>query len=151
VKAEEIVAALHPSSLIIRTSAFFGPWDKYNFLSEVLYHLERGLQYDAAADIIISPTYIPHLVNASLDLLIDDEYGIWHVTNNDHITWYELARETAARAGMNASLVNPVKEIPWLAKRPAYSVLQSERGVLLPSLETALGDFFKAKQEGVER
>lgn len=144
-KAEAFVTVLHPSSLIIRTSSFFGPWDKYNFISDVLSKISEGERVDAATDIMISPTYVPHLVNATLDLLIDDETGIWHVTNNDNITWYDFACDAAVRAGKDPSLINPVKEVSWTARRPAYSVLQSERGVLLPSLETALMDYFKEK------
>jgi dTDP-4-dehydrorhamnose reductase len=145
VKAEDFVSNLHPSSLIIRTSAFFSPWDNYNFISEVLKHLDNGIKFYASSDITISPTYIPHLVNAALDLLIDDENGIWHVTNNDQVTWYEFAKEVALRYGKDVNMVNPLKGVLSPAKRPVYSVLQSERGILLPSLETALDDFFKEK------
>jgi len=145
VKAEEFVLYQHPSSLIIRTSAFFSPWDKYNFVSGLLQQLKLGNKFDAVSDITISPTYIPHLVNASLDLLIDDENGIWHVTNNDHVTWYEFAKETARRAHENISLINPLKKLALPAKRPVNSALQSEKGILLPSLKTALDDFFKEK------
>jgi dTDP-4-dehydrorhamnose reductase len=34
--AERWVLATHPCSLVIRTSAFFGPWDEYNFLKVAL-------------------------------------------------------------------------------------------------------------------
>ena len=32
-EAERRVAAAHPGSLMVRTSAFFGPWDRYNFVT----------------------------------------------------------------------------------------------------------------------
>jgi dTDP-4-dehydrorhamnose reductase len=48
-----------------------------------------------ANDVVISPTYVPDLVHASLDLLIDGEKGLWHLANNGALTWADLARETA--------------------------------------------------------
>ncbi len=60
VMAEEKVLSQNSSSLIIRTSAFFGPWDKYNFAFDVLTTLSRGEKFITASDVFISPTYIPH-------------------------------------------------------------------------------------------
>ena len=53
-----------------RTSAFFGPWDESNFVTIALRELAAGRPLVAAEDAVISPTYVPDLVNASLDLLI---------------------------------------------------------------------------------
>ncbi|HBY80153.1 MAG TPA: hypothetical protein DEG47_24795, partial [Cyanobacteria bacterium UBA11148] len=36
VEAEVRVLTAYPSSLVIRTSAFFGPWDEYNFVTIAL-------------------------------------------------------------------------------------------------------------------
>src|SRR5690606_27804021 len=87
-EAEKKVLEMLPQSLVIRTSAFFGPWDQYNFVHAVLRTLERNEAFEASTD-IISPTYVPHLVNASLDLLIDEEAGIWHLSNSDALSWYD--------------------------------------------------------------
>jgi dTDP-4-dehydrorhamnose reductase len=34
-------------------------------------------------------------VHATLDLLVDDEKGIWHLANQGSITWADFAYETA--------------------------------------------------------
>ena len=81
-EAEESVLKINPNAIIIRTSSFFGPWDEYNFISNVLNTLSLNNNFVAVSDIFISPTYVPDLVNASLDILIDNENGIWHLTNN---------------------------------------------------------------------
>ncbi|MDQ6608611.1 MAG: sugar nucleotide-binding protein, partial [Bacteroidota bacterium] len=67
-EAEKIVLQNNTSSLIIRTSAFFGPWDEYNFVHYVRKSLSQYERVYVANDVIISPTYVPHLVNAALDL-----------------------------------------------------------------------------------
>ncbi|WP_046243571.1 sugar nucleotide-binding protein, partial [Hymenobacter terrenus] len=86
-------------------------------------------------------TYVPDLVNASLDLLLDEAAGIWHVTNHGACTWAELARAAVERAGLPPDLVvpRPMSDFGLAAMRPPQSVLVSERGMVLPSLEHALG------------
>ncbi len=40
-KAEAIVLESEPDALIIRTSAFFSPWDNYNFVSGIISSLNK--------------------------------------------------------------------------------------------------------------
>lgn len=145
--AEQQVLAAHPNSLIIRTSAFFSPWDDYNFLTIALRTLAAGEPFTAASDAIVSPTYVPDLVNVTLDLLIDGESGLWHLANAGAIAWADLAREVADLAGVDSTRIQarPTKELNWAAPRPAYSALTSERGVLLPTLEGAIGRYLNER------
>lgn len=145
--AERWVLSTHPCSLVIRTSAFFGPWDSYNFLTAVLRSLAEGQPFVAAADVIVSPTYVPDLVNATLDLLIDGECGIWHLVNSGAITWADLARQIAELAGLQPEPIQafPARHLGWTARRPGYSVLSSERGLLLPPLEQALDRYLRER------
>ena len=149
-KAEAELAVLNtnPDSLVIRTSSFFGPWDEYNFVSNVINTLSFNNTFIAAEDVFISPTYVPDLVNTSLDLLIDGEKGIWHLTNKGKITWADLARKVSDRAGLDTDLVEgqPLHLLNWKAPRPRYSVLKSERGILLPSLDNALKRYFEERK-----
>ncbi|HBL13524.1 MAG TPA: dTDP-4-dehydrorhamnose reductase, partial [Cyanobacteria bacterium UBA11162] len=59
VEAEVRVLKAYPSSLVIRTSAFFGPWDEYNFVTIALRQLAAGHTFVAAEDSVVSPTYVP--------------------------------------------------------------------------------------------
>ena len=147
-EAEAVVLSSNPQSLVIRTSSFFGPWDEYNFVSNVITTLSSNNIFTAASDISISPTYVPDLVNVSLDLLIDGEKGIWHLTNNGKITWADLARKVSDRAGLDTDLVDaqPAHLLNWKAQRPRYSVLKSEKGILLPSLDNALKRYFEERK-----
>ncbi|HEV2802213.1 MAG TPA: family 1 glycosylhydrolase [Pyrinomonadaceae bacterium] len=147
-EAERCVLESLPSALVVRTSAFFGPWDEYNFITIALNTLAEGRAFVAADDCIVSPTYVPDLVTASLDLLIDGERGIWHLANEGAHTWAELARLAARRAGLDEQLVEarPVAALRLAAPRPAYGVLASERGQLLPSFEDALTRYFNQRE-----
>jgi dTDP-4-dehydrorhamnose reductase len=126
--------------LIIRTSAFFGPWDDFNFATVALRSLANGLPFRAPADSIVSPTYVPHLVDAVLDLLIDTERGIWHLANDGAVTWYEFVCMVARASNLSESLVQACswRDIWQPAPRPDYSALTSARGQLLPSLHAAV-------------
>ncbi len=133
--------------LVIRTSAFFGPWDEFNFAENVLRSVSNGIPFVAASDNIVSPTYVPDLVNASLDLLIDGETGIWHLANLGAVSWSEFALRITERMGLSEELVQPVaaRDLDLAAERPAYAALGSERSQLLPSLDDALDRWIAAR------
>ena len=152
VECERNVLLTNPSALVVRTSAFFGPWDQYNFLHWVESSLNNKQPVPVANDLFVSPTYVPDLANTSLDLMIDDESGIWHLANEGAISWSDLAYETARQFGGDVSLVKalPVAELELPAARPKYSVLGSEKGVLMPSLDHALKRYFLEKKQFVE-
>ncbi|MGE5927352.1 MAG: family 1 glycosylhydrolase [Gemmatimonadota bacterium] len=144
--AEAAVLARHARALVVRTSAFFGPWDPYNFVTVTLRELAAGRRVRVAGDVTISPTYVPDLVNASLDLLIDGEAGLWHLSHAEPVTWYELAVRAAGLAGIEASGLERVRleDLALRAVRPRQCVLGSERGRLLPPLESALARYVEA-------
>lgn len=111
----------------------------------VLRALARGQRFPAADDSVVSPTYIPDLVHACLDLLIDGESGIWHLANSGATTWSDLGRSAAQLSGLDAGLIDarPMVSFNLPARRPSYSALASERGTLLPSLDDALCIYMK--------
>ncbi len=150
-ESERLVLERCPQALVIRTSAFFGPWDAYNFATIVLAELSAGRSFTAASDVTISPTYVPALVESTLDLLIDGERGIWHLANKGAVTWEQFAREVASRAGLDTSAIagQPNAELNLPAPRPAYTVLGSERGAIMPDLETSIGQFLEAVAQPV--
>jgi len=135
-EAEQRVLEVHPQTLMVRTSAFFGPWDRYNFVWSVLNRLGSGEAVETSGD-VISPTYVPDLVHVVLDTLIDGGTGVWHMTNPGAISWRQLAERVALRAGLDPG---PVREA---VREPALSTaLTSERGLLLPPLDSAIDRFF---------
>jgi dTDP-4-dehydrorhamnose reductase len=138
--AEEAVLAHLPSALVVRTSAFFSAWDEYNFVHHVLAAGRQGEAIAAADDLLISPTYVPDLINTSLDLLLDGAHGRWHLANEGAYTWAEFARLALRVAGLDEACVvaRPAASFGWAARRPRYSVLGSEHGIFLPNVESGL-------------
>ena len=152
-EAERRVLDANPNSLVIRSSAFFGPWDAHNFVSLALDAIENGDPFAAADDLVVTPTYVPDLVNTCLDLMIDNESGIWHLSNGTVVTWAQLGSMAAEAAGLDASGIEamPSARLGYLASRPGYSALGSERAMLLPSLADALTRYVAARAERNER
>jgi dTDP-4-dehydrorhamnose reductase len=148
-RAEAEVLKRYPEALIVRTSAFFGPWDEFNFVHVVLRSLSTAQHFVAADDVTISPTYVPHLVNATLDLLIDGEHGVWHLANSGAATWAEFAALVAEMGGSNRGFVRgrPNASLRLVARRPHFSALSSERGTLMPSLEQGLENYFHERKQ----
>ncbi len=139
-EAERRVLAAAPDALMVRTAAFFGPWDAHNFVTLGLQALRRGECWTVAHDQAVSPTYVPDLVHAALDLLVDGERGIWHLANRGSTSWSSLACMAAEVAGLETRLIRAVSgtSLGQLAERPRFSALDSARGNLMPTLQSGL-------------
>jgi dTDP-4-dehydrorhamnose reductase len=142
-EAERRVLALAPTALVIRSSAFFGPWDPGNFLTAALDTIGSGDMFRAADDTMVSPTYVPDLVHVALDLLMDDASGLWHLANDGAMTWAEFAERAAREAGLDSELIErcPLTSLQLPAPRPKYSALASVHGRLLPHVHDSLARY----------
>jgi dTDP-4-dehydrorhamnose reductase len=142
-EAERRVLAAMPDALVVRTSAFFGPWDRYNFAWDVLSRLAAGETVRACDRSEVSPTYVPDLCHATLDLLVDGEKGIWHLANPGRVSWYAFARMVADAAGYDSSRVRRAAR----QAEPSLTALASERGSMLRPFEDALAEFVEQMRQ----
>lgn len=138
-----------PAALVVRTSAFFGPLDKYNFVTIALRELASGSRFVAPSDNLITATYVPDLVDRTLDLMIDGECGIWHLANSGALSWYQLAKCAAEMAGISIEHLIPCQsaDLQLAAARPRFSALESEKAWVMPALETALDRYIAEREE----
>lgn len=140
-KAEERLMTIGADSLIVRTSAFFGPWDRHNFLFETARAVLGGKTVAASDRSIVSPTFVPDLVHATLDLLLDEEKGIWHLSNEGALSWHDFAREFLDRAGLDSGALRKASD-----GKAINTSLTSERGLILRPTEQAVADFVAHSQ-----
>jgi dTDP-4-dehydrorhamnose reductase len=143
VEAEDRVHSALETALMVRTAAFFSPHDPWNFTVQTLERLAAGQTVAAASDQRVSPTYVPDLVDAILDLLIDGEAGIWHLSNQGGLSWAAFARALAADAGFSPSGIVEVsgRSLGQRAPRPRDVRMTSRRALLLPPLTDAVRRF----------
>jgi dTDP-4-dehydrorhamnose reductase len=146
---EEALLACPGAHLIVRTAAFFSPHDDHNFAKAVVGALSARREFAAASDQVVSPAYVPWLVNDTLDLLIDGETGIRHIASQDALSWADFARAIATAAGLDAKLVvdAPGETLGWVAPRPKYCALTTDHGEGLGPLEPAIRAFVETLAE----
>ena len=142
-EAEQRILAVHPGALVIRTSAFFGPWDVYNFAYSTLHGLAQGKRMKAPTAVAISPTYVPDLAHAALDLMIDGASGIWHLANQGQVSWHGFAVMLAEAAGLDADGV----AVADFGAPAAMTVLTSERGIVMPTLKHGIDRYLHDSQD----
>jgi dTDP-4-dehydrorhamnose reductase len=145
--ALERVATAHcPEALVVRTGVVFGPWDQRNILTVMLRNLAAGRAVRVAADFVMSPSYVPDLVDAVLDLLIDRETGVWHLANQGSLSWYQWLERAAGACNLALDRIVSLAphDLGWSADRPRRAALASERSVLLPPWEHAMERYLTA-------
>jgi dTDP-4-dehydrorhamnose reductase len=135
--AESRVLTAYPEALVVRTSAFFGPWDRYNLLHIAMLELAAGRAFAASDDVRVSPTFVPDLAGATLDLLLDRASGLWHVANAGSASWFEFLRAGAKALRLDERLLQRSPSTP------RCTALASERGLCMPDLDNAIGRFAK--------
>lgn len=124
---EQLALAANPDCLILRTAWLMSGTHR-NFISTIL-----GLAKDGPVSVVDdqrgSPTFANDLAIHTVRLLESQASGIVHATNQGSTTWFGLARAAAVLAGIDPERIQAcsTEEFPRPARRPANSVLVSER------------------------
>ena len=145
---EQAVAAAAPDHVIARTAWLYGAGGR-NFVDTML---ALGAEREAVRvvdDQVGCPTWAGHLAPALVEIAAGTATGVFHAAGGGHCSWFDLAREALAATG-SACRVEPTTtaEFPRPAPRPAFSVLQTERGedaVHLPHWREGLAGFLAAR------
>lgn len=129
----EHAAAQATKHAIVRTAWLFGIHGN-NFVEAIRNQLRKGTNpLRVVHDQRGRPTYTPHLAEALIRIgrlaaESDEARGMFHYADRDECSWYEFASAIVQEAGAETR-VEPVTsdQFPRPAKRPAYSVLSTER------------------------
>jgi dTDP-4-dehydrorhamnose reductase len=143
---EEAVVRANPRHHIVRSSWLFGAGGA-NFVDTMLRVARERGEARVVDDQVGCPTFTGHLARGLLALADDDDYGVRHMAGAGSCSWYEFAREIFTRAGVRCEL-SPcaTSEFPRPARRPANSVLRSERpGPRLPAWQEGLAAYLKVR------
>jgi dTDP-4-dehydrorhamnose reductase len=99
------------------------------------------------ADQVGCPTYTGHLAGALVQIAAGEDYGVHHAAAAGQCSWFELASAAFERAGVDCRL-EPITsaEYPLPARRPAYSVLGTEREPLLPPWQDGLNAYLAERE-----
>jgi dTDP-4-dehydrorhamnose reductase len=124
---ERVALGIHPNALVVRTSWLVSSTHP-NFVATML-RLAAEREVKVVDDQWGCPTMVDDLAPAAWDALQAGVSGLLHLTNSGATTWFRFARAAVARAGLRPERLVPctTAEYPTPARRPAYSVLGSER------------------------
>ena len=144
---ERLVAAANPAHIIVRSAWLYGAGGR-NFVDTMLALGAERDEVSVVTDQVGSPTWTGHLAGAIVALAERGETGIHHIAGTGECSWNEFAREIFARAGIDCRVLPATSEqFPRPARRPAYSVLGSERRdpVVLPSWQQGLAAYLATR------
>jgi dTDP-4-dehydrorhamnose reductase len=122
VRAEELVKRYDGPWSVARTVLVYGAsrGGRGNLLTMVAGALAEGRPLRIFNDQLRTPTYVEDLVDGLIRIIDRKATGIFHLSGADQRTPYQMAVETAAHLGLDASLITAVTEDTFKepAKRP---------------------------------
>lgn len=142
-EGEQTVRQLVDHHFIVRISWAFGKHGN-NFINTMLRLAETHDEINVVADQIGSPTYMADLAPLLCDMIMTDEYGTYHATNEGICSWAEFAEEIFRQAKVSCKVNHiPSAQYPTPAKRPFNSRMTKEKLIQrgfhkLPSWQDAL-------------
>jgi dTDP-4-dehydrorhamnose reductase len=142
-----------PSALVVRASWLFG-LAGWNFVEAILKQIESGKSpLTVVDDQRGRPTSTMDLSAALLALLDRNAAGTFHFANRGEVSWFEFAREIAARVPGTAPDLLPIDSTSLArpARRPAYSVLDTgkyerETGLPIRHFRAPLAEYLAARE-----
>ncbi len=131
---------------IVRTSWVFGR-NGNNFVKTMLRLAETKTEVNVVCDQVGSPTYTADLAPLLCDMIVTENYGVYHATNEGVCSWAEFAREIFRMAGKDVRVnAIPTCEYPTRAVRPLNSRMSKDKLAKagfsrLPSWQDALARY----------
>jgi|SRR3989344_9073927 len=91
--AEIIARTVNDKSIIIRTGWLFGFRKKENFFNKMLESTKKSSDLTVTYDQTGSFTYINDFVDSLKEIIKEEKYGVYHVTNKEKATALDLSLE----------------------------------------------------------
>jgi len=123
---EEYVRTLVRRFFVVRSSRLFGPGGE-NFPTKFLKAAEKSGRLRMVADQVSSPTYTRDLARKIGELIEEERYGLYHISNSGGCSWYEYGLKILELTRREDLQLIPVAsaDYPTPAPRPPYSVLRN--------------------------
>ena len=124
---EEAVRSTTDRHFIVRISWVFGI-NGNNFIKTMLRLSETKTDLNVVCDQIGSPTYTYDLSHLLCDMIVTEQYGTYHATNEGVCSWAEFAAEIMKTAG-KSTVIHPIptSEYPTRASRPLNSRMSKDK------------------------
>lgn len=126
-EGEEFVRNIADKYYIVRISWGFGK-NGNNFIDTMVRLSKDRDELNVVYDQIGSPTYTKDLAPLLVDMIENDKYGTYHVTNDGVCSWYEFAKEIFNILNIDIK-INPITTNMYNTKatRPLNSRMSKEK------------------------
>ena len=141
-----------PDHLVVRTSWVFGGGK--DFLSGALGRLAKGESVPAIVDLVGTPTYVRHLAERLMPLVVSGFRGVVHLGGPEVTTWHDLLIRAVDLDRLPGEVIEQkADELGRPARRPANSALTSlvppsAAVPPMPPLQVALEDVLEVVRGG---
>lgn len=142
-------------SYIIRTASLYGlsgtKGKGGNFIDFIMEKYSKNEEIEIVNDIYMSPTYTKDLANM-IKIITEKNlpFGIYHIVNEGHCSWYNFATEVFNLLHINAKIIPiTIDKLNRKARRPLFTPLINKKlknfNLHLRSWKEALQDYIKEK------
>lgn len=131
-QGEERIKATGVKYIILRTAWLYSEFG-HNFVKTMLQLTATKPELKVVFDQCGTPTYARDLADTIFEIIenrkFQNNYGIYHYSNEGVCSWYDFTIKIAEIAGNNSCIIKPCHsdEFPSPVKRPAYSVLDKTK------------------------
>jgi dTDP-4-dehydrorhamnose reductase len=141
---EEFVRRHLPEHFVVRTGWIFGGGPDH--LSRTVAHMRAGEPGAGLFDRVGTPTYVRHVAERLLPLLLTGRFGTYHLAGPEPASWFDVLTRIRFLAGIPVVVERQhVQDLDLPAPRPVNSALTSlfaaDLGLALPPLDVALKEF----------
>jgi dTDP-4-dehydrorhamnose reductase len=156
VAGEQLLRAILPNHFIIRTSGLYGlagsRVKRGNFVETMLRLGKQRGEVRVVDDLRMAQTSTENLAKQVLALIRTENYGTYHASDHGDYSWYEFAKKIFEYSGMSVTVTAiSWRDMPSVAPRPKYSVLENRRLTELgldqmQHIDTALQAYLRARE-----
>lgn len=107
---EEKLQTMHPALSIIRLTKVLTP--NFPLLKTWIHDLENKKPIYPFADVWLAPIAINQVVDLIIRILVDERYGLFHISGQEEISYYRLAQEICHWHGLDEALVQKQESLP---------------------------------------
>jgi dTDP-4-dehydrorhamnose reductase len=132
-------------ALIIRPGYVFGPHDTNNKIADIIIKIRNNMEVEVADDVFVSVSYVPDLLHESLNMLIDDDTGLYALSSSGRISLRDLVSLIAVSIGYEPEFVRvrPVSD-PEINGCHHEEENKDEIKIKLPDLQATLLRYLEA-------
>lgn len=127
---EQFIQNYCTNHFVVRVSGIYGKIPCRakggNFISTMVKLSKEKPEVRVVKDEILTPTPTREIAKNTLSLVETDAFGLYHMTCEGEVSWYEFARTIFDTLQLKTPLFEAsVKDFPLVVKRPFYSVLEN--------------------------